>query len=59
VGAYLDLAPWNAQGLVEFAATLDIIKPVELGRGNRRIPCEFSNRGLMGFNSSGAAEEPA
>lgn len=33
----LDLAPRNAQGLVEFAATLDIIKPVELGRGNRRL----------------------
>ena len=29
----LDLAPRNAQGLVEFAATLDIIKPVELSRG--------------------------
>jgi hypothetical protein len=49
----LDLAPRNAQGLVEFAATLDIIKPVELGRGNRRIFYEFSNRGnrgLLGFN---------
>ena len=49
----LDLAPRNAQGLVEFAATLDIIKPVELSRGNRRIFYEFSNRGnrgLLGFN---------
>jgi hypothetical protein len=51
----LDLAPRNAQGLVEFAATLDIIKPVEPGRGNRRILYEFSNRGnrgLLGFNYS-------
>jgi hypothetical protein len=51
----LDLAPRNAQGLVEFAAMLDIIKPVEPGRGNRRILYEFSNRGnrgLMGFNYS-------
>ena len=28
----LDLAPRNARGLVKFAATLDIIKPVELSR---------------------------
>ena len=40
----LDLAPRNAQGLVEFAARLDIIKPVELERGNRRIFYEFSRR---------------
>ena len=46
----LDLAPRNAQGLVEFSTTLDIIKPVEPGLGNRRILYEFSNRGLMGFN---------
>ena len=55
----LDLAPRNAQGLVEFAATLDIIKPVEPGRGNRRILYEFSNRGnrgLMGFNYSRGAD---
>jgi hypothetical protein len=41
----LDLAPCNADGLVEFAATLDIVKPVDLGRGNRRVLYEFSNRG--------------
>ena len=49
----LDLAPRNAEGMVEFAATVDIIKPVDLGKGNRRILYEFSNRGnrgLMGFN---------
>jgi hypothetical protein len=49
----LDLAPRNAQGLIEFAATLDILKPVEPDRGNRRILYEFSNRGnrgLMNFN---------
>jgi hypothetical protein len=42
---------------------LDIVKPVEPSRGNRRILYEFSNRGnrgLMGFNyGRGAAEEPA
>ncbi len=41
----LDLAPRNAAGLVEFAATLDIVKPVDLAKGNRRILFEFSNRG--------------
>jgi hypothetical protein len=55
----LDLAPRNAQGLVEFAATLDIIKPVGPSRGNRRILYEFSNhgnRGLMGFNYGRGAD---
>ena len=50
----LDLAPRNAAGLVEFAATLDIVKPVDLARGNRRMLFEFSNRGgramVNGFN---------
>src|SRR5216683_7952521 len=50
----LDLAPRNGQGLVEFSGTLDIVKPVEPGRGNRRILYEFSNRGnrsaITGFN---------
>jgi hypothetical protein len=55
----LDLAPRNAQGLVEFSATLDIIKPAEPGRGNRRILYEFSNRGnrgLLGFNYGRGAD---
>src|SRR5262249_18632199 len=49
----LELAPRNTQGLVEFAATLDIIKPVEPGRGSPRLLYEFSNggnRSLLGFN---------
>ena len=49
----LELAPRNSDGLVEFSATLDIIKPVDLSKGNRRVFYEFSNRGgraLMGFN---------
>ena len=49
----LDLAARNGQGQIEFAATLDIIKPVDLDKGNKRIFYEFSNRGgrsLMGFN---------
>jgi hypothetical protein len=57
--ADLDLAPRNAQGLVEFAAILGIIKPVEPSRGTRRILYEFSNRGnrgLMGFNCGRGAD---
>lgn len=49
----LELAPRNADGLVEFSATLDIVKPVDLDKGNRRVFYEFSNRGgrgLLGFN---------
>ena len=41
----LDLAPRNRDGMVEFSATLDIVKPLDLDRGNRRVLYEFSNRG--------------
>lgn len=49
----LHLAPRHAQRLGQFSATLDVIKPGEPGRGNRRLLYEFSNRGnrgLMAFN---------
>jgi len=49
----LDLAPRNASGLVEFSATVDIVKPVAIAKGRRRVLYEFSNRGnrgLLGFN---------
>jgi hypothetical protein len=41
----LDLAPRNGEGLVEFSGTLDIVKPVDTAKGNRRLLFEFSNRG--------------
>jgi len=41
----LDLAPRNGEGMVEFAGTVDIVKPVDMGRRNRRLLYEFSNRG--------------
>jgi len=41
----LDLAPRNSEGLVEFSGTLDIVKPVDPDKGNRRLLYEFSNRG--------------
>jgi hypothetical protein len=33
----LDLAPRNADGLVEFFGTLDMVEPVDPARGSRRI----------------------
>src|SRR4051794_15392946 len=45
----LDLAPRNADGLVEFASTIDIIKPVDIDKGNNRLFYEFSNRGNRGL----------
>jgi hypothetical protein len=47
----LELAPRNSDGLVEFSATLDIVKPVDLDKGNRRVFYEFSNRGGRGLAS--------
>src|SRR5690242_20447482 len=44
----LDLAPRNGDGLVEFSATVDIVKPVDPSKGNRRVLYEFSNRGGRG-----------
>ena len=56
----LGLAPRNAEGLVEFKAVLDIVKPVDLSRGNRRLLCDFSNRGGRGaftrLNDGGGAD---
>jgi hypothetical protein len=55
----LDLAPRNFEGLVEFSSTVDIVKPVEITRGNRRIFYEFSNRGgkaMLGLNYGRGAD---
>ncbi|HEX2928244.1 MAG TPA: alpha/beta hydrolase domain-containing protein [Candidatus Binatia bacterium] len=44
----LEFAPRNPEGLVEFKAVLDIVKPVDSSRGNRRLLFDFSNRGGRG-----------
>jgi hypothetical protein len=44
----LEFAPRNADGLVEFKAVLDIVKPVDLSKGNRKLLFDFSNRGGRG-----------
>jgi Alpha/beta hydrolase domain len=38
-------APRNARGLVEYETDFDIMRPADVGRGNRRILYEVVNRG--------------
>ena len=56
----LEYAPRNPEGLVEFKAVLDIVKPVDLSRGNRKLLFDFSNRGGRGaftrLNDGGGAQ---
>jgi hypothetical protein len=44
----LEFAPRNPEGLVEFKTVLDIVKPVDLNKGNRKLLFDFSNRGGRG-----------
>jgi hypothetical protein len=44
----LEFAPRNPEGLVEFKTVLDIVKPVDLAKGNRKLLFDFSNRGGRG-----------
>jgi len=41
----LGKAPRNARGLVEYEIDFDIMRPADLGRGNRKILYEVVNRG--------------
>lgn len=43
----LDHAPRNAAGLVEYSTDVYILKPIDLGRGNRRLLYDVNNRGTM------------
>lgn len=58
----LDKAPVNTDGLVEFAADISIIKPVDMARGNRRVFFDYGNRGNMRaiqfFNDAVASNDP-
>ena len=58
----LALAPVNADGLVEFSAEICILKPVDAGRGNRRLYFGYGNRGnkreLQFFNDAPASNAP-
>ena len=58
----LDRAPLDADGLVRFAADFSILKPLDPGRGNRRIFFDYGNRGnkrmLQFFNDAPASNDP-
>lgn len=49
---YIDKAPRNAAGRVEYSMDISIIKPVDMTRGNRTILYDVTNRGSRrAFNS--------
>ena len=58
----LDKAPRDADGLVEFAADLCILKPRDMARGNRRLFFGYGNRGnkreLQFFNDAPPSNDP-
>ena len=58
----LQYAPRNSDGLVEFKADLDILKPTDLNKGNRRILYDVNNRGnrtaLTHFNDAPRTPNP-
>ena len=60
--ADLDLAPRHSAGKVSMSADFSVLKPVELGQGNRRLLFDVVNRGgkpaLTGFNSLPASPDP-
>ena len=54
--ADIALAPRNARGMVEYAADLIILRPVDPARGNGRLFYEANNRGrLLSLNRLNAA----
>jgi hypothetical protein len=59
----LNLAPKNAQGLVEFSADFYLLKPVDPARGNGRLFYEAGNRGskriLPVFQDAANSADPA
>jgi hypothetical protein len=59
----LDKAPRNARGMVEYAADLYILKPVDMARGNHKIFYQVINRGNKGilntFDDAPTANDPS
>src|ERR1017187_6544986 len=47
--ADIDLAPRNAQGLVEFTADLFLLKPADATKSSGTVLLEISNRGGKGL----------
>ena len=58
----IEKAPTDAGGFVRFAGDFSILKPVDPGRGNRRIFFDYGNRGnkrmLQFFNDAPASNDP-
>ena len=58
----LDLAPRDSAGQVTMSADFSVLKPAELGQGNRRLLFDVVNRGgktvITGFNSAPAVTDP-
>jgi hypothetical protein len=58
----IDKALVDAEGLVHFAGDFSILKPVDPGRGNRRVFFDYGNRGnkrmLQFFNDAPASNDP-
>jgi hypothetical protein len=59
----LDKAPRNARGVVEYSSDFEILKPVDIARGNGALLYDVNNRGnkraLIQFNSAPASNDPA
>jgi Alpha/beta hydrolase domain len=58
----LQYAPRNSRGLVEYSGDLDILKPMDLSRGNHRLLYDVNNRGnrtaLRAFNDAPRVADP-
>ena len=58
----IDLAPRNADGMVEFRSDFFMLKPVDMSRGNGTVFYEVSNRGRKGmvsrFNRAAGSLDP-
>jgi hypothetical protein len=58
----IDLAPRNADGMVEFSADVYVLRPTDPARGNGTLLFEVSNRGRKGmlgmFNLAEASLDP-
>ena len=57
----IELAARNANGKVPYSMDIYILKPLNLGQGNRKLFMEVNNRGnklFGGFNGSGGGNDP-
>src|SRR5262245_2593060 len=57
--AYIEKAPRNAEGKVEYEADFYILRPVDAARGNRKIIYDVTNRGRKNLNHRVMDARPA